>query len=301
MDTKWLASDSGEIKRGFSSLIKEKGPSPLPTELSQMSHRQRKGDPTLVWYHLRITVSRQSRRLKLNLIRITCAPSIGPILGGSLSYAAGWQWIFWFLCLAAASCLIIMAFFLPETSRNVVGNGSIKPFKYLQLPLPKIMCHWTSREEVANVKWRVPNPLKSLKIIACKDNAVIMFAAGLLYVVYTCINASLSVSLIEVYKLNQWQAGLAYLPFGLGGVVSTFFTGPLIDKSYRSFRLKKGLLTDRIAGDDLDNFPIEKARLQIVWVPMLVTACSVMAFGWVLDRRQVALPVYISDVNVVAS
>ncbi|KAL8720433.1 MAG: hypothetical protein Q9225_002691 [Loekoesia sp. 1 TL-2023] len=179
-----------------------------------------------------------------------------------------------------------MAFFLPETSRSVVGNGSIKPLKYLQLPLPSLMCHWTDSDDLANVKWRVPNPLRSLKIIARRDNAVIMFAAGLLYVVYTCINTSLSVLLIDIYKLNQWQAGLTYLPFGVGGVISTCFTGRLIDKTYRSFRLKKGLSTDRVAGDDLDNFPIERARLRVVWAPMLVTACSVMAFGWVLDRRQ---------------
>ena len=118
-----------------------------------------------------------------------------------------------------------MALFLPETSRNRVGNGSIKPSKYLRLPLPNIMCHWTTSDDLINVKWRVPNPLKSLKIIARKDNAVVMFAAGLLYVIYTCINASLSVLLMDVYNLNQWQAGLIYLPFGVGGIASTCFTG----------------------------------------------------------------------------
>ncbi|KAL8860442.1 MAG: hypothetical protein Q9178_003101 [Gyalolechia marmorata] len=176
-----------------------------------------------------------------------------------------------------------MAFSLPETSRNVVGNGSIKPPKYLRLPLPNLMCHWTSSDDLANVRWRVPNPLKSLKIITRKDNAVVMLAAGLLYVVYTCINASLSILFIDVYKLNQWQAGLTYLPFGVGGIVSTCFTGRLIDKTYRNFRLKKGLSTDRDAGDELDNFPIERARLRVVWVPMLLTACSVMAFGWIYN------------------
>ena len=182
-----------------------------------------------------------------------------------------------------------MAFFLPETSRNVVGNGSIKPVKFLRLPFPGIMCHWTSSDEVGHVKWRLPNPLGSLKIIARIDNAVIILAAGLLYVIYTCINTSLSVLLIEVYNLNEWQAGLTYLPFGIGGVVSTLFTGSLIDKAYRNFRLKKGLPTNRIAGDDLDDFPIEKARLRLVWAPMLVTAGSVLAFGWVLEYRQVRL------------
>ncbi len=223
------------------------------------------------------------------MIRSTCAPSIGPILGGTLTYAAGWQWIFWFLCIAAACCLSIMAFFLPETSRNLVGNGSIKPLKYLQLPFPKIMCHWSDSDELTHVKWRVPNPLRSLKIIARIDNAVVIFAAGLLYIIYTCINTSLSVLLTEIYDLNQWQAGLTYLPFGIGGVVSTFITGRLIDKAYRNFRLEKGLSIDRIAGDDLDNFSIEKARLRVVWAPMIATACSVLAFGWVLEYRQVRL------------
>ncbi|KAL9024039.1 MAG: hypothetical protein Q9196_006807 [Gyalolechia fulgens] len=217
---------------------------------------------------------------------ITTAASIGPIFGGTLSYAAGWQWIFWFLSIAAASCLSIMVFFLPETSRSVVGNGSLKPFKYWRLPLPKIMCHWTDSADSATVRWRVPNPLKSLKIIARKDNAVIMLAGGLLYVIPTCIYTALSILFIDLYKLNQWQAGLTYLPFGLGGVASTLFSGRLIDHAYWNFRLKKGLSTDRIAGDDLDDFPIERARLCVVWAPMLVTACSVMAFGWVLDRRQ---------------
>ncbi len=204
-----------------------------------------------------------------------------------MSHGAGWQWIFWFLCIAAGSCLSIMASSLPETSCNVVGNGSVKPPKYLRLPLPNLMCHWTSGDDLANVRWRVPNPLKSLKIITRKDNAVVMLAAGLLNVVYTCINASLSILFINVYKLNQWEAGLTYLPFKVGGIVSTCFTGRLIDKTYRNFLLKMGLSIDRAAGDELDNFPIERACLRVVWVPMLSTTYSVMAFGWVLDRRQV--------------
>lgn len=271
----------------------------MPTGSSRMLHRQQKGVLTLVWYRSRteathFLASTKHIQAKNQNHSITVAPSIGPILGGSLSYAAGWQWIFWFLSIAAATCLALMAFFLPETSRSVVGNGSIKPSKYLRLPLPRIMCHWTSDDDdhdnLATFRWRVPNPLKSLKILARKDNAVIMLAAGLLYVIYTCINASLSVLLIDVYGLNQWQAGLTYLPFGLGGVASTFFSGRVIDKAYRNFRSRKGLTTDRIAGDDLDDFPIEKARLSIVWAPMIVTACSVVAFGWVLDRHQVRAP-----------
>ena len=226
---------------------------------------------------------------------ITIAPSIGPILGGGLTYAAGWTWIFWFLCIAAGLCLSLMVFLLPETSRNVVGNGSIRPSSHLRLPIPRFMCHWKDSDVVAVHKWRMPNPLKSLTILIRRDNTIIIIACGILYVVYTCINTSLSVLFIQIYGLNQWQAGLIYLPFGIGGTVSTFISGPLLNKAYRNARTERGLSTDKAVGDDLDNFPVEKARLSIIWTPMLITTCSTVAFGWVLHYHRVGIPLIFSS------
>lgn len=180
-----------------------------------------------------------------------------------------------------------MAFLLPETSRNIVGSGSTRPPKYLRLPFSRIMCHWNDRDQVAHQGWRVPNPFKSLKILVRKDNIIIIVACGILYTIYTCINTSLSTLFINIYQLNQWQAGLIYLPFGLGGTVSTFFSGPLLDKAYQNARMKRGLSTDKAIGDDLDNFPVEKARLGIIWTPMFLTVCSIVAFGWVLHYHHV--------------
>ncbi|KAL8814981.1 MAG: hypothetical protein Q9223_005842 [Gallowayella weberi] len=228
---------------------------------------------------------------KLIRERITIAPSIGPILGGSLSYAAGWTWIFWFLCIAAGLCLSVMIFCLPETSRNIVRNGSMSPPRYLRLPISALFNHSRDNDTKSSYTWRIPNPLRSLTIIARRDNAVIILACGILYVVYTCINTSLSVLFIDIYRLTQWQAGLIYLPFGIGGTVSTFFSGHLLDKAYREARTKLGLSTDKAVGDDLANFPIEKARLGIIWTPMLITSCSVLAFGWVLHfHHHIAIP-----------
>ena len=189
--------------------------------------------------------------------------------------------------MAAGLCLSMMLFLLPETSRNIVGNGSIKPAKHLRIPFRTIMCHWQKSDVVGKHKWRTPNPLKSLTILIRKDNAIIILACGLLYVVYTCIAASLSVLFIDIYKLNQWQAGLIYLPFGLGGTASSFVSGTMLNKAYCNARKKQGLPTDKATGDDLDSFAVEKARLSIIWTPMFVTTCSVVAFGWVLHYRQV--------------
>jgi hypothetical protein len=180
-----------------------------------------------------------------------------------------------------------MIFLLPETSRGLVGNGSIRPAKHLRLPIPGLMRHWKESDVAESHKWRVPNPLKSLTILARKDNTGIIVACGFIYAVYTCLNASLSILFIDIYKLNQWQAGLIYLPFGIGGTVSTFFSGPLLNSAYRKARTARGLLTDKAVGDDLDNFPVEKARLGVIFVPMLVTTASVLSSGWVLHFHQV--------------
>lgn len=126
-----------------------------------------------------------------------------------------------------------------------------------------------------------------------KDNLVIITACGLLYVVYTCVNASLSILFRNIYGLNQWQEGLIYLPFGAGGIVSTFFSGPLLNNAYRKARTKRGLSTERTAGDDLDGFPIEQARIQVIWIPLLVTSSSILAFGWVLHYRKVRQTLFI--------
>ncbi|KAK8030918.1 hypothetical protein PG990_000652 [Apiospora arundinis] len=225
---------------------------------------------------------------------ITIAPSVGPILGGTLSYAAGWTWIFWFLAIASGTCLLLVVFLLPETSRRIVGNGSIQPPKHLRLPLPTLMRHWKQEDLSPDTRWELPNPFKSLRILIRKDNAIIILACGILYVIYTCVNASLSVLFIDIYGLNQWQTGLIYLPFGLGGTVSTFFSGPLLDNAYRKARTRRGLPTNKVSGDDLDNFPIEKARLGVIWVPMALTTASVVAFGWVLQlRKNIAIPLFL--------
>ncbi|KAI0433022.1 multidrug resistance protein [Xylaria sp. FL1042] len=206
---------------------------------------------------------------------ITIAPSIGPILGGCLTYARNWTWIFWFLATAAGTCLILMASFLPEITRSIVGNGSIAPPKFLRLPFGSLMRYWRDDDSFIARRRRVPNPFKSLLILTYKDNAIVIVACGLLYAVYTSLNASLSVLCIEIYDLSQWQADLIYLPFSLGGTVSTFFSTPLLDDAYRAAREKRGLDTDKATGDDLDNFPIEKARLSVMWIPMILTAASV--------------------------
>ncbi|TLS23924.1 hypothetical protein PpBr36_08242 [Pyricularia pennisetigena] len=224
----------------------------------------------------------------------------GPVLGGGLAHAAGWPWIFWFLCISASLSLVLILLFLPETSRNIVGNGSTKPPRHLRPPIGgHLMQHWkddddddkSSGSDEPPSSRTMPNPLRSLGILARRDNAVVMLACGLLYAVYTCVCASLSVLFVDLYALDQLQAGLIYLPFGLGGTASTFICGPLLNRAYRRVRdgcggggLEAEALGRHVA-DDLDMFPVERARLGVVWLPMAVSTVSVVAFGWTVHFR----------------
>ncbi|PNS14641.1 Quinidine resistance protein 1 [Sphaceloma murrayae] len=55
------------------------------------------------------------------------AQSLGPVIGGVISQFLGWRWIFWLLTILSATYFIPLLLLYPETSRNVVGNGSIPP------------------------------------------------------------------------------------------------------------------------------------------------------------------------------
>ncbi|KAI0151726.1 multidrug resistance protein [Xylariaceae sp. FL1272] len=219
---------------------------------------------------------------------ITVGPSVGPILGGVLCYSTTWRWIFWFLVINASLCFVAVVFLCPETSRHLVGNGSIPPSRLRRLPVKfSSYCrHWAQNSDSAMTKpARIPNPLRSLRLLLRKDNAVVVLAWGLMYTVYSCLIATLSTLFIDIYHLNEWQSGIIYLPIALGGTLSTFFSGWLLDEVYRRSRAKLGLSTDMARGDDLDTFPIEKARVRVIWIPMLIIAASTIAYGWVLQLR----------------
>jgi hypothetical protein len=169
-----------------------------------------------------------------------------------------------------------------------VGNGSIPPPAVYRLPFKHFMTHWRSDYPSRKPKLRVPNPIKSLTLLFRRDNFVLVCAGAILYTVYCCIHTSLSTQFIKTYGLNQWEAGLIYLPFGFGAGLSTLFSGRLLDDAYRRTALSHGRPVDRVRGDDMDTFPIEIARLKCVWVPVAGTISSVVAYGWAVREDTVS-------------
>ena len=52
--------------------------------------------------------------------------SIGPVFGGLITQFFGFHTIFWFLFILIAISLVTILLLLPETLRNVAGNGTVR-------------------------------------------------------------------------------------------------------------------------------------------------------------------------------
>jgi len=174
------------------------------------------------------------------------ATAIGPVIGGALTQHAGWRWIFWTLTISSGFCLILIALFLPETSRFMVGNGSWKVsglhrtlFSFfhtskslnLQGDLALSSNRPIEQETRATRKtYQIPNPLASLKMLWAKDTALITLIYGIYYMNFSCLQASMSTIFIKSYGLSELKAGLIYLPFGIGSVIGAYFSGMLLSQ-----------------------------------------------------------------------
>lgn len=127
--------------------------------------------------------------------------------------------------------MILLA--LPETARTIVGNGSI-PATGMNRTLLSVLTS-TKRDggdsrpaRDVTMRYRLasfPNPLASLKLLLEKDLFILLLCNGIFYATGSCVQASLSSQFIKVYGYRELQAGLIYIPFGLGGLVNVYVWG----------------------------------------------------------------------------
>ena len=60
-----------------------------------------------------------------------------------------------------------------------------------------------------------------------------------------------------------------------------------MDWNYRSTAKTANFVIDGVRGDDLTNFPIERARVRFSEIIVFLRAASVIAYGWTLQRKVV--------------
>ncbi|KAL8684001.1 MAG: hypothetical protein Q9186_000031 [Xanthomendoza sp. 1 TL-2023] len=249
-------------------------------------------------------------------IALNLGTCIGPIIGGLVAYkSVNYAWIFWFLLLVGVALLATVAGFLPETARNVVGNGSREPSRWWErtwmAPLRSgivtiwyaFLNIWTARPRsshltekggdsktdgnavVTKKKLKILNPLQCLKILFLKDAVPILLVHGFSYMIDFSIQTSIPSAFTDLYHLNELEIGLSYLPRGTGIIIGGYANGILMDRNYKITAKQIGHRIDRQQGDDINNFPIERARTRGSPYLIGILTCSVIGYGWALDQH----------------
>ncbi|KAI4276223.1 MAG: hypothetical protein LQ337_002622 [Flavoplaca oasis] len=251
------------------------------------------------------------------------AVCIGPVVGGWVALGSGsYEWVFWCLVIYGGSVLVVVGFGLPETARNVVGNGERKApwwgrtwWSLVMLWRRNRRPSWDgseghldeektaqserSKEQSSRMKqsFKMPNPWTAIRIIFWKDTALVLWMAGSPYAIWYCVQASIPPIYKDVYGFNDFQVGLAYLPGGFGTVIGGYANGKLMDWNYKVTARQIGHTVDKVFGDDLNHFPIEKARARGSWYMLGVYLCALGGYGWAINfYTHVSIPLILQFV-----
>ena len=223
-------------------------------------------------------------------------PIVGPILGGIIAQYLGWWWIFWVLTIMSGVYFVLLLFFLPETCRKVVGDGSIPP-PTLNQSLTDLVRernrvkagHIVDAAQLESVRKNYhlsfPNPLSTLVIVADKEAALILFCGGLIVSLFYAVTTGVPSQFSKIYGFDELKLGLVYVPFGGGSLISAFTTGKMIDFNYRRHAKRNGFPLTKDRYQDLTNFPIERARLEVALPLLYFSILGVIGYGWALDSE----------------
>ncbi|PTD02821.1 Quinidine resistance protein 1 [Fusarium culmorum] len=232
------------------------------------------------------------------------ATAVGPIIGAALTSYLTWRWIFLFLAIRSGTCLLMLAFFILETARSIVGDGSVRVsglrrtiLLYLQ-SLSKSLSHdkreehrndpIVPNEESTGANSRSINPLDSLKLLWAKDTLLITLIFGIFYMNLSALQASTSTLFISVYGVSGLRLGLIYLPSGIGSCLGAYGAGSILDRDYRMTARKHGININFRAGENIDNFPIEEARFRSIWCLISIGTISLISYGWTMHFQVVS-------------
>lgn len=238
---------------------------------------------------------------------------VGPVVGGWVAFrSGGYEWVFWALVIVGVVLLGGVVGLLPETARSVVGNGSERVgentwwieslyslskralrarTKYHESgeagrpPEHPIERHPGSRRRDSWSWCRFRNPLACLRIIFHYDTFLVLWMHGSFYTVDYSMVAILPDIYQNTYHFNELKIGLAYLPRGAGIIIGGFCLGKMMDYNYRFTARNIGWSVDRVSGDDLKTFPIERARSRGSFWLLCVSTGTLVGYGWAVQKQ----------------
>lgn len=201
-------------------------------------------------------------------------PILGPILGGAISSGGSWRWTFGFLAIIGALVWFIIFFFLPETLRCLVGDGSVYE-----------KGAWVTKPQLRQARLieendpRYPRPPKPslrgyLRLMSYAPVTLVSVNAGLLFATYYGLAVTLAQQLKNTYGFTTAETGAAYLVPGCSLVLGSLSSGRLSDR----LRARR-----KARHPDLPVIPEHRLPIQIFGV--LLSMAGILGYGWMIHFK----------------
>ncbi|EYE90904.1 putative MFS multidrug transporter [Aspergillus ruber CBS 135680] len=250
-----------------------------------------------------VTRADRGKYMAYTSLGFTIGPALRPILGGILTKFLGWRSIFWFLVIFAGVMILIIMFFLRETCRTVVGNGSLPPqswnkpvfleLKHRRHPPPaptasdleaRLTPASSKKKEQRHclVLWGI---VASLRVVLSKPVGLVILCNTFFYCGFMAVMTSIPALLEQKFNHNALQIGLCYIPFAAGSFAARWTTGTIADWNFRRHGRKVGVEVkhNQQTRDQLQQIPLEKVRLQIT-LPLVYLSCVfVLGYSWIMN------------------
>ncbi|KAK7983347.1 hypothetical protein PG989_010749 [Apiospora arundinis] len=237
------------------------------------------------------TAAERGSMLGFAMIATNLGPALAPLIGGGLIDGLGWRSVFWFLTICGILVLLVTLLFLPETARHIIGNGQVLPRRRWRRPLVSVFTGWRIPKAAveaqgaqapggASTKFRFPNPLRSVRILFDPGAAMVASMSAVFYTIYYCIQSSMAIILSDLYGFRELIVGICYLSIGCGVVVGGVANGKLMDWNFQGVASSAGFSQGHKKIVDLSGFPIERARLRLMFAYTFLCSGILAGYGW---------------------
>ncbi|KAK6460076.1 major facilitator superfamily domain-containing protein [Scheffersomyces coipomensis] len=223
---------------------------------------------------------------------------LGGLIGAVLiSQFNTWRAIFIFLAIGAGVTLLFSLVCLPETARNLVGNGSVIPKNIINKSGMIYLPHFRKKlnNEVSTLADKNPFDFWSpFRIFFKMEVFFTLLPVGMQFAAWTMALTSISTVLEQKdgYNYSVMKVGLIYLPQGIACFFGSVVTGRALNAYYRYRR--KGYEEKYQNEFERPPFNIVRTRLDICIPPAIMMIVGLVIFGWCLQYQQHIASIIIS-------
>ncbi|KAL2061323.1 hypothetical protein VTL71DRAFT_7596 [Oculimacula yallundae] len=197
--------------------------------------------------------------------------AIGPLVGGGLSHAAGWQWLFWVVSIFDSVLITIFAISTQEPYSPVL---LARKSKQLRMETGK-----DYRTAFERSHPRLSQKLRSSMVrpIRLFFTSPIILILGLLlsysFGVYIIALTTFSTMWQENYGLSETRSSLHYIAIALGSTLGSQITGPCIDIVWAHLKAKNNSVT------------APEYRVPMMIPGILIMPLGMFLYGWAVERH----------------